>query len=134
MHKYIVTIYWKYCLPYCEKLTILPPYCYDIVNILWQYCPPYCQFPQYHICWPNMLTECGQNIVKYPPYWHYIRLTYMITVLWKFTKRRTILSQYVDNIFTIWWRIVSFLLCGEQCCQITVTILWRKMRRLVMNL
>ena len=34
--QYCQKIYWQNCSPYCEKLTILWPYCDNIVNILLQ--------------------------------------------------------------------------------------------------
>ena len=69
----IYTIYWQYCLPYCEKLKILWTYCDSIANILWHYCSPYCHLPHKVNIYVNRIVNMLDNMF-------------------------TILSQYGDNI------------------------------------
>ena len=85
----IVTIYGQYASQYCER----SQYC----DRMWRYCLHIVTILSVTsststIQLTYMLSECGHNIVKYPPYCDHIRLTHMLTVLWN---------------LTVWWAILS---------------------------
>ena len=108
---------------YCHnRLTILFTILrktHNIVTDLWQNFPPYCHLPQDYI---YMLTVCGHNIVKVPPYCDHLWLKYMLTVLWNLTIWWTILSQYVENFCH---NTVTILLVLHNMMNNIVNILWQ---------
>ena len=102
---------------------------HNIVTVLWQYCQHivtvlFAILSTSTIRLTYILTVCCYNMVEISQYCYHIRLTYMLTVLWNLTIWWTILSQYSDNMVTIFWvvhnmlnNIVNILrqYCGRKC-------------------
>ena len=125
---FFATVLSRYVDNIVHHIVKISQYCHGIVTIL----STYCENSVYHI----VNFHNSVNIYVNHMWSQYYEIS---TILWPHTVNIyvnpiVVVDNVVDNIVTICWRYWWVFYNMVNCCRHIVTILWLKMRRLVMLL